>query len=302
MASISSTVNPFAAAGCQVAAVVARVNINAARIVFVTDMAGYYHDRVPSGRVMLRVAAALVIVAAACSSAPTRVRKPGEEYLAKIAIEGNSALSDATLLRGLSLYRAQQAGRGLDEYQLSLDISRIQGAYQQRGYLAVVVEPRITLNGDAATLTFKITEGVQAKSTVEITGLPPEVAAAEARELVKLAAGAPFDYIIYDEAKLPLIALVENVGYAHAELDATVLADRVKHRAILRYSIDPGPRVQFGDVEVIGATGELADAVRRRAKIRHGEVYSTKAVAETQQAIYGIGRFSRTRSPPIAPT
>ncbi len=244
---------------------------------------------------MSRLAAALVIVAVvACGSGPTRARRPGEEYLAKIEIEGNKAISDKTLIRGLALYRAQQGGRSLDEYQLSLDLTRIEGAYQRQGYLSVVVEPKVTLKGPAATLTFKVTEGPQARSTVEITGLPPEVSLDDARKLVDIEDNAPFDYLKYEQAKVPLVGLVENAGYAHAELDATVLADRANNHAILRYSFDLGPRVQFGAVEVVGVTGALADAVRQRANL-DGATYSTQKVAETQQAIYGIGRFSSVR-------
>jgi translocation and assembly module TamA len=92
-----------------------------------------------------------------------------------------------------------------------------------------------------------------------------------------------------------MLELVGNAGYAHAQLDATVLADPAKHKAILRYAFDAGPRVTIGSIEVSGADGELAEAVRRRAGLQPGDTYSTKAVNEAQLAIYGIGRFSSVR-------
>jgi hypothetical protein len=50
-------------------------------------MAAYYHDRVPSARVMTsrRIAIVVAVSLAACSSAPARrPRRPGEDVLTKI--------------------------------------------------------------------------------------------------------------------------------------------------------------------------------------------------------------------------
>jgi translocation and assembly module TamA len=256
-------------------------------------MAASYHDRVPSARVMssrlLTIAIAMVVVA--CGSSPRRARRPGQEYLAKIVIEGNTALDSDTLIDGLSLHRAQQRGRGIDEYQLSLDVQRIESAYLRRGYLGVTVETRIEHEGDAATLIFAVTEGPRAKAIVEITGLPPEVSQAQARDVVGIKDGSRFDYVAYDEAKIPLLALVENAGYAHAELDASVLADRQHNTATVRYVFDTGPRVTLGPIEVVGTSGRLAEAVLEHAGIAEGDTYSAKAITDGQVAIYGIGRF-----------
>ncbi len=238
---------------------------------------------------------AIVVSIASCGSKPNRVRRPGEEYLARIELEGNASIETDALVRGLALHRTQQGGRAIDEYQLSLDVQRISSAYQRRGFLSVKVEPRVERKGDAATLIFKITEGPQAKATVDITGLPPEVSIDEARALVPLEDGAYFSYAAYDAGKAPILALVENAGYAHAQLDASVLANPANNRAILRYAIDPGPRVTYGSIEVVGADGPLAEAIRGRSVIQPGDTYSSTAIGQTQQAVYGIGLFTSVR-------
>lgn len=242
------------------------------------------------------IAVVIAVAAVACGSSQTRrPRRAGAEYLKAIEITGNTAFEDEDLIRGLSLYRAQQGGRGIDEYQLGLDVQRIQGAYLKRGYLSVVVKPQVTRARNAATLIFRITEGPRATATVEITGLPETIPAEQARALVPIEDGAPFEYGRFDAAKGALLTLLENAGYAHAQLNASVLADRANNRATLRYAIDAGPRVTFGTIEIAGATGELADAIRNRIEIEPGSPYSTSAVAAAQQAIYGIGRFSSVR-------
>ena len=242
------------------------------------------------------IAIAVALAVAACSSAPARrPRRPGEDVLTKIEITGNTALTDEVLIPGLALYRAQKGGRGIDEYQLGIDVTRIEGAYQKLGYLSVEVEPVVQRKGDESTLTFKVSEGPRATSVVEIEGLPPEIPADEARALVELENGEPFAYWKFDAAKQPLLGLLENRGYAHAQLDASVLADRANNKATLRYVLEPGPRVTFGTIEIFGASDELAEAIRNRATFKAGDPYSTKEVAATQMAIYGIGRFASVR-------
>src|SRR5690606_23634053 len=138
-------------------------------------------------------------------------------------------------------------------------------------------------------------EGPQATAVVELVGLPPDIPADEARALVKLEDGEPFAYGPYAAAKAPLLALLENNGYAHAQVRANVLADRANNRATLRYEIDAGPRAAFGEITIRGATGELADVIQRRAGIEPGDPYSTLALDQAQAAIHATGLFTSVR-------
>ena len=243
---------------------------------------------------LLRALTVLAVVAA-CGCSPRRPRRPGADYLAAIRFEGVDHLSHEGLLSGLALKRNLDAARSLDEYQLALDTERITGLYQRRGYFSAKVTPRIERKGDAITLVFSVVEGPRAAVSVVITGLPAEIPYDEARAVVAVENGEPFDYDIFDAAKAPLLAMVENAGYAHAQLDARVLADRGKAYATLRYAIDPGEQVRFGAITVSGVEGSLAEAARNRIPIHEGDLYSTKKVAQAQQAIYGMGRFASVR-------
>ena len=111
---------------------------------------------------LLRVLTVCALVAACGgSSSPRRVRKPGDEYLAAIRFEGVS-LSHSGLLSGLALKRNLDAQRTIDEYQLGLDVDRIIGLYQRRGYFSAKVTPRVERKGDAQTLIFHVDEGPRA--------------------------------------------------------------------------------------------------------------------------------------------
>ena len=177
----------------------------------------------------------------------------------------------------------------------------MRGAYVRLGYFAVDVRARLDHAGLATTVVFVVREGMRAKAQVELLGLPtndPKVSVATLRKLVPLAEGAPFNYDVYDDAKKTLLGAIEDAGYAHAQLGATVIADRVNGQAIARYIFDPGPPCTFGPIEIAGAPGDLEDAVRARLAFATGDVYSASAIAKTQRALYDLGRFSTVRVEP----
>ncbi len=237
----------------------------------------------------------LLALVACGGAAPVRVHKPGDEYLVAIKIEGNTAIPSSDLIPGLALQRNATAQRAIDDYQLQLDTARIEAAFQKLGFFQVDVKARIEKKGDAATLIFHVIEGPRATVKVEILGLPPEIDLADARSLVELQDGAPFDYDVYDDAKTSLHRLVEDAGYAHADVEASVLADKAHAKATLRYVIDAGAPCTFGDLTIDGATGMLADAVRRRVKFKHGDKFSASKLEDLQNALYGVGLFSSVR-------
>ncbi len=250
-------------------------------------------------RFLLVVCAAASI--AGCGTQP-RPRRPGQEFLAAIRIEGSRAIDADELRPGLALDRARIGGRAIDPYQLSVDTDRIRAAYVRLGYFEATVAARIdTAPKDGAIAqiaVFTVVAGRRSAVEVEIRGLPPEVNLAAARRLVELADGAPFDYEAYDAAKEPLLTLIEDAGYPHAEINAGVLADRERAVAVARFEVVPGVRVTFGQITIEGVTDDLADAVRGRLGIAPGQPYSRTAMARSQRDVYDLGRFSSVRFEP----
>lgn len=250
-------------------------------------------------RLTFTVASCLALVAAACNRGPQQHRGSGE-HLRKIDFEGNQRLSDDTLRTGLALRRAQKRGRPPDPYLVQLDEDRVRGEYLRKGYLGVDVRSRVERDGDAATVIYTVEEGDRAKTRVVIRGLPddPELPASKVRAQLPLDDGEPFDYAKYDEAKPFLLGVVQNAGYAHAKLNATVFADRANDTAVVNLDFDPGPKSKFGTVTVEGVDGPLADAVRGRVQFSVGEQYSTSAIVATQRALYAMQRFSTVQVQP----
>ena len=216
----------------------------------------------------------------------------GPEHLGAIRIAGNRAIASDELEPALALHDALGDGATLDPYLLALDTDRIRAAYVKRGFFAVQVSAAVHPEAGGQVVVFTVVEGRRAAARVEITGLPPEVSAAAARARVELGDGAVFDYDAYDAAKQPLTALIEEAGYAHAEVRSAVHADPGAAVAVVRYEVVPGVRCRFGAIQISGVRPELAAAVRARLRFAEGDRYSASALAESQAEIYLLGRFS----------
>jgi outer membrane protein assembly factor BamA len=225
-------------------------------------------------------------------------RYPDDDRLTKVAFEGNKQLSDHTLLAGLALHRVLRRGGALEPYLVQVDADRIRGEYLRKGYFDVDVRSRVERKGDTATVIYTIEEGVRAVTRTVITGLPDDVRVAKVRAQLPLEDGKPFDYASYDQAKAPLLAVIQDAGYAHAQLETSVVADRAAHTAIIELAYTPGPKCTFGAIDVTGVRGELERAVRERVTFAPGQTYSTQAILDTQRNLYGFGRFSTVQVRP----
>ena len=243
----------------------------------------------------MRALAALALVVACSRPAP---RRPGDEYLKAIEVEGNRALPAGQLVAGLALRRTQRNGGPPDPYLVQVDAERIRGEYLRAGFLSIDVRARVERSGDGATVVYTVEEGPRAATKVEITGVPDRELAARIRATLPLADGEPFDYARYERAKPALLVVAQDASYAHARLETTIYADRATDTALVQLAYDLGPASRFGDVSITGAAGPLADAIRRRLQLAPGEPYSARAIAATQRAIYALARFSSVEVEP----
>ena len=235
-----------------------------------------------------------VLLLTACGSKKP-VHHPGEEYLDEIRVEGNASIKTKDLRNGLALRRVQKQGGSPDPYLVVIDAQRVRGEYLRRGYLEVDVRSRVERHGDRTIVIYTVAEGPRAKTRVMITGIDDAQLLQHVRDTLPIKDGEFFEYEPYDLAKEKMLGVIEDAGYAHAQLNAHVIADRANHMAIVHLEYHIGPKCKFGTIDISGIDGELADAVRARLAFDTGDQYSSAAIAETQRALYDMKRFSTVR-------
>ena len=245
----------------------------------------------------LWLACLALVLSVGCGSKPPP-RIPGQEFLDTITVEGNTSVKSKDLTKGLALKRVLKQGSSPDPYLVVVDGNRIKGEYIRRGYLEVDVRSRVERKGDSTKVIYTVMEGPRAKTRVMITGIPkddPDLTVQVVRDALPIKDGEPFTYQPYDDAKGRMLGIIEDAGYAHAELNAHVIVDRANHEAVIHLDYKTGLKCKFGTVDILGIDGEVADAVRARVTIEPGQQYSSAAIAETQRAIYDMRRFSMVR-------
>jgi translocation and assembly module TamA len=254
-------------------------------------------------RSIVRGVLPLLLAASVIACGARQRPRGGETRSIRIEIEGNDTVRRGTLVGGLSLERAIRSGQKFDPYLVAVDEDRLRGFYLRRGHFAVEVSSRIDETADAVVVTFVVDEGPRAHlERVDLIGVPddPHLSRNELRAQIGLDDGAPFDYQAYELSRPRLLDVLHRAGYAHAELEATIAADRIRHEAIIRAEVEPGPACEFGDLEIDGAGGHLRAAARRRLGrvVRPGDRYSMTTLERLQSALYDMGRFSVVRIQP----
>jgi outer membrane protein assembly factor BamA len=248
----------------------------------------------------LAVLVLLVAVAPACGHRPPAPMK-GRVLIADITISGNENIDDDDLLDGLALTRLADSHQDYDAYLVGIDGKRIRGVYLRQGYFQVQVDSRVQEKGGLARIHYTVKEGPRAHlARVVFERLPadPHIDREMLRDLIELDDGDPFVYEAFDQAKPKVVAALEAAGYAHAKVEPALAADRVRNEAILTFEVDAGPVCRFGAIELAGVEGALADAARARLMVHQGERYSAALLADSQDALYDLGRFATVRIEP----
>lgn len=221
---------------------------------------------------------------------------PNQRGVGEITFKGVNEVDPGDLKSGLGVMRARELGQPFARYLVALDRRRIEGYYLRHGFFSPTVETEITRRDRLTDVLFTITEGPRARLTrVDIVGLPPDVEHDELRDQIPLADNAPFEYAGYELARPTLATVLEEKGYAHAAVKASILANRDNNTAIIKLDVIPGPKAVFGKVEVTGVKGTLAKTVKARLSIKDGDPYSLHALAESRADLYELGRFSLVR-------
>ena len=191
----------------------------------------------------------------------------GRARFRAILAEGHQSVSEGLPLRNGESSKAADAARAtslaLVEAFRDLPAGHLAELEQLLITQAVSRGEVLMRQGDAADVIYTVEEGQRAITKVVIEGLgnDPELPVSRVREVLPLADGQPFDYATYDLAKEPLMRVVEDAGYAHARLDATVYADRANDTAIVHLAYTLGPKCKFGPIEISGLYWHFVDIV-----------------------------------------
>jgi translocation and assembly module TamA len=228
----------------------------------------------------------------------------GRPVLAAIRFEGNDNISSGDLLSHIATAPTtgffSKTPRYYDADLFAIDVKRIERLYNERGFYQAKVKDVEERRDDKGrvTLVVKIEEGRRAYvRKMDFEGLDdlPRDEVGDIDDALPIHPGDEFNEEVYDKAKDVLLQQLRQRGFAQAKVSGRVEVAPEEGAAHLVFEATPGPRFQFGKVNVSGNRRIPAEPIAEATGIHRGDRYNPQALALAQQRVYNLGTFSGVR-------
>ena len=185
----------------------------------------------------------------------------------------------------------------LDTRLVKLDRLLISRYYKQRGYFKVRVRDSLALSEDreSANVFFKINRGKRYYYfRTALSGVSPGYYKRVSKQFEELKPGSPFN-----ENKITaVLRKVEdnyyNSGKPFVRIDVNYQFEK-DSLVIVQVNITENQTVIIKDIRYLGLKKVQQFIIRRELEIKKGDIYSRKAIEESQKNIYGTGLFKFVR-------
>ena len=222
-----------------------------------------------------------------------RIQFTGNRHFPDIVLQGEiqtKPYSVPILSGGASLYRPEG---------LRVDLQLLQNFYQNNGFINIQLgEPTVEINREASSVIMTIpiaSEGEQYKvGAVGLTG--DEIfEEAELRRMVRLRTGEIYSREQVRNDILGLTNAYTDQGYAFADATPTIALDNERRLVNVTYTIQPGPRVYIGRIDIRGNERTRDWVIRRELRIDEGELYSGQQLLRSRQRLTNLDYFEEIK-------
>ncbi|WP_242395665.1 outer membrane protein assembly factor BamA [Anaeromyxobacter oryzisoli] len=174
------------------------------------------------------------------------------------------------------------------------DLQAVQFVYMDRGFVNVKVgKPAIALSADRRYLfiTIPIEEGEQytigkIKFSGQLLDQEPRL-----RKILRSKQGELFQRSKIGADLFAIGDVYKDMGYAYANVVPVTNADPKTRTLDLDLEIQPGPKVTFERIEVVGNDKTRDKVIRRELRIAEGELYSATGIKTSKQRVTALGFF-----------
>lgn len=221
--------------------------------------------------------------------------------LREINFEGNEALSDAELKRGMRtkpwrfwswVTRYLDKSGTYAEPVFMQDLQGIEKKYGEAGFLRVDVgEPQIATVDDGIIVNVAITEGDRFKvGKLDFAGdstIDPE----EARAELALPKDEWFNRTHLSQDNERVTRRYSDRGFALAQVDPRTRTNEADKTVDVTFDVTRGPLQFVKRIDVSGNTRTVDRVIRREVQLVEGELYSARKIAATKARLDSLGFF-----------
>ena len=228
-----------------------------------------------------------------------RIREGKKVKIENIRFSGNKAFKDKELAETMETSE-KTWWNFLDDsgvYQkdvLKLDLFRIEGFYQDSGYLRVkVLEPKIDINkkDNQIHIIIPVEEGPQFRiNSLEVQGdntIPHD----EIKKRIITKKGAIYNVSQLRQDIVTVTDMYSSKGFAYADINPLTKIDDQIHTVDLSIDIDKGKKVYVGEINLLGNIQTKDNVIRREFRLKEGEVFDGSKLKRSKQRINNLNYF-----------
>ena len=228
-----------------------------------------------------------------------RVREGEKVGIKNIRFSGNKNFSDDDLSDQIET-KAETWISFLDEsglYKkdtLKLDVFRLEGYYQDHGYIRVrVQDPKIDIDRESKeiNISIPIDEGLQYRVGKVTSKEDDIVTEDEVLKALKMKMRDVYSISKLRTGVMNIGDLYSERGYAYADVNPITKINESSRTVDVNIEVDRGRKVYVGEITVIGNTRTLDNVIRREFRLKEGELFDSVKLKRSKQRINNLQFF-----------
>ena len=228
-----------------------------------------------------------------------RVREGEKVGIKNIRFSGNKNFSDGDLSDQIET-KAETWISFLDEsglYKkdtLKLDVFRLEGYYQDHGYIRVrVQDPKIDIDRESKeiNISIPIDEGLQYRVGKVTSKEDDIVTEDEVLKALKMKMRDVYSISKLRAGVMNIGDLYSERGYAYADVNPITKINESSRTVDVNIEVDRGRKVYVGEITVIGNTRTLDNVIRREFRLKEGELFDSVKLKRSKQRINNLQFF-----------
>ena len=228
-----------------------------------------------------------------------RVREGEKVGIKNILFSGNKNFS-ADELRDQIETKAETWISFLDEsgiYKkdiLKLDVFRLEGYYQDNGYLrARVQEPNINIDkkNKEINISISIEEGSKYRVGKITSKSDDTVSENDVLKALQMKTGDVYSLSKVRAGVMSIGDVYSERGYAYADVNPITKINENSRTVDVSIEVDRGRKVYVGEITVLGNTRTLDNVIRREFRLKEGELFDSVKLRRSKQRLNNLQFF-----------
>ena len=177
---------------------------------------------------------------------------------------------------------------------LKLDVFRLEGYYQDNGYLrARVQEPKINIDkrNKEINISISIEEGSKYRVGKITSKSDDTLSATDVLKELQMKTGDVYSLSKVRAGVMSIGDIYSERGYAYADVNPITKINENSRTVDVSIEVDRGRKVYVGEITVIGNTRTLDNVIRREFRLKEGELFDSVKLRRSKQRLNNLQFF-----------